>query len=355
MDDMEKLKSFWRGKRVFITGNTGFKGSWLSLVMLNLGAEVKGFSLKPEKDKSLYVKLKLEDNSNSIYGDIRNEKLLTDELRSFKPEIVFHMAAQPLVRRSYLDPLETISTNVVGTFNVMQACRSVDSIKSVISVTTDKCYLNKEWEYSYRENDNLGGHDPYSASKACAEIITSSMRDSFFKDREIGISTVRAGNVIGGGDFSEDRLFPDIIKSIFSGEKLIIRNPLATRPWQHVLEPLFAYIELAKNQYNSPEKFSSAWNVGPDSQNAKSVGFILDNINFLYPGLVNWKNSDNDEPHEAQLLQLDSSKFKNKNVWVPKWDLPETIKITMDWYVSDLEGVDSLELCEKNIKKYLAR
>jgi len=355
MDEMEKLKSFWRGKRVFITGNTGFKGSWLSLVMLNLGAEVKGFSLKPEKDKSLYIKLKLEDNSNSIFGDIRNEKLLTDELRSFKPEIVFHMAAQPLVRRSYIDPLETISTNVIGTFNVMQACRSVESIKSVISVTTDKCYLNKEWEYSYRENDNLGGHDPYSASKACAEIITSSMRDSFFKDRETGISTVRAGNVIGGGDFSEDRLFPDIIKSIVNKEELIIRNPLATRPWQHVLEPLFAYIELAKNQYNSPKNFSGAWNVGPDAQNAKSVGFILDKINFLYSDLVNWKNSENDEPHEAQLLQLDSSKFKNKNVWVPKWNLSETIKITMDWYISDLEEVNSLKLCEEDIKKYLAK
>ena len=189
MDEMNNLKSFWSGKRVFITGNTGFKGSWLSLIMLNLGAEVKGFSLKHERDKSLYFKLKLEENSNNTYGDIRNEKFLSDELRLFKPEIVFHMAAQPLVRRSYVEPLETISTNVVGTFNVLQACRSVDSIKSIISVTTDKCYLNKEWEYSYRENDNLGGHDPYSASKACAEIITSSMRDSFYKDREIGIST----------------------------------------------------------------------------------------------------------------------------------------------------------------------
>ena len=352
MDEMNDLKNFWNGKKVFITGSTGFKGSWLSLIMLKFGAKVKGFSLEPENDKVLYSKLNLKENFENIYGDIRNQNLLKKELDNFKPEIVFHLAAQPLVRKSYLDPDETFSTNVMGTYNIFNACRSIKSIKSIISVTSDKCYLNKEWEHSYRENDCLGGFDPYSASKACAEIISSSMRNSFFNQREIGISTVRAGNVIGGGDFSKDRLFPDIIKSINNNKELIIRNPLATRPWQHVLEPLFAYIELAKNQYNFPRKFSSAWNIGPNSENAKSVGFILDKINFLYPNLICWKISEKKEPHEAQLLHLDSSKFKNNNIWIPKWNLLETIKITMDWYISDLEEVNTLKLCEKDIDNY---
>lgn len=352
MDKILGLQSFWKGKKVFITGHTGFKGSWLTYILSELGAEIKGYSLPLEEDKVLFKGLKFDERIISVYGDINNYKHIEQEIRNFNPEILFHLAAQPLVRRSYNNPRETFETNILGTFNVLESARNQASLKSIVIVTSDKCYHNKEWEYAYRENDQLGGYDPYSASKACTEIIAQSMRNSYF-DREIGFSTVRAGNVIGGGDFSTDRLFPDIAKSISKENSLSIRNPLATRPWQHVIEPLFAYIELAKNQFQDPVKFSSEWNIGPHSENAKSVESILKIIEEQFPNLINWEFDKDFQPHEAQSLKLDSSKFMNKNDWSPKWDINATIERTITWYKRYHDGINIELLCQEDLMHYL--
>lgn len=354
MDKTIELKKFWKGKRVFITGHTGFKGSWLTYLLKEFGAEIKGYSLPLESDKILFKGLIFDKKIDSIYGDINDFDKIQNELNNFQPDILFHLAAQPLVRKSYENPRETFQTNIIGTFNVLEAARTTDSIKSIIVVTSDKCYHNNEWEYSYRENDQLGGFDPYSASKACTEIIAQSMRNSFFNN-QIGFSTVRAGNVIGGGDFSSDRLFPDIARSISKEKKLIIRNPLATRPWQHVIEPLFAYLELAKNQFLNPSKFSSEWNVGPYSENAKSVETILKIIDSNFPNLINWKLDEGIQPHEAQSLKLDSSKFLNKNNWNPKWDINFTIQRTILWYKRYFEGEDLEFLCREDLMNYIGK
>lgn len=352
MDKILELQSFWKEKKVFITGHTGFKGSWLTHILSQLGAEIKGYSLPPEDDKVLFKGLKLEESTNSTYGDINDFERVQNEINNFNPEILFHLAAQPLVRYSYNNPRETLETNILGTFNVLESARKCNNLRSIVVVTSDKCYLNKEWEYSYRENDQLGGYDPYSASKACTEIVAQSMRSSYF-DSEIGFSTVRAGNVIGGGDFSTDRLFPDIVRSISDEKSLIIRNPLATRPWQHVIEPLFAYIKLAKNQFQNPSKFSSEWNIGPHSENAKSVESILKIIEGQFPNLINWKFDKDFQPHEAQSLKLDSSKFMSKNDWAPKWDINATIERTIIWYKRYFEGVDIEQLCQEDMMHYL--
>jgi CDP-glucose 4,6-dehydratase len=352
MDKILALQSFWRGKKVFITGHTGFKGSWLTYILSELGAEIKGYSLPLEEDKVLFKGLKLVERINSVYGNINNHEHIKQEIKTFNPEIIFHLAAQPLVRRSYNDPRETFETNILGTFNVLESALISNNLKSIVIVTSDKCYHNKEWDYSYRENDQLGGYDPYSASKACTEIIAQSMRSSYYSS-EIGFSTVRAGNVIGGGDFSMDRLFPDIAKSISNKNRLIIRNPLATRPWQHVIEPLFAYMELAKNQFKDPVKFSSEWNIGPHSENAKSVESILRIIEATFPNLINWQYDNNYQPHEAQSLKLDSSKFMNKNDWAPKWDLKMTIHRTISWYTEFHKGRDITELCKEDLIEYI--
>lgn len=352
MDKILGLQSFWKGKKVFITGHTGFKGSWLTYILSELGAEIKGYSLPLEEDKVLFKGLKFDERIISVYGDINDYNHIEQEIKNFKPEILFHLAAQPLVRRSYNNPRETFETNILGTFNVLESARYQASLKSIVIVTSDKCYYNKEWEYAYRENDQLGGYDPYSASKACTEIIAQSMRSSYF-DSGIGFSTVRAGNVIGGGDFSTDRLFPDIAKSISKENSLVIRNPLATRPWQHVIEPLFAYIELAKNQFQDPAEFSSEWNIGPHSENAKSVESILKIIEDQFPNLINWKFDKDFQPHEAQSLKLDSSKFMNKNDWSPKWDLKMTIHRTVSWYTEFHKGRDITELCKEDLLEYL--
>ncbi len=352
MDKVLELKKFWKDKKVFITGHTGFKGSWLTYILNEFGANVKGYSLPLEDDKILYKGLKLEEKTGSIYGDINDYDKIKKKINDFSPDILFHLAAQPLVRHSYLNPRETFETNIIGTFNVIQASREIESLRSIVVVTSDKCYHNKEWEYSYRENDQLGGYDPYSASKACSEIITQSMRSSYF-DKKVGVSTVRAGNVIGGGDFSNDRLFPDIARSISKENNLSIRNPLATRPWQHVVEPLFAYLEIAKNQFLHPSDFSSEWNIGPYSENAKSVESILEIIDSNFPNLINWEVDKGYQPYEAQSLKLDSSKFLSKNNWTPNWDIQITIKRTILWYKRYFEGEDMISLCNDDLMNYL--
>jgi CDP-glucose 4,6-dehydratase len=323
---------FWKGKRVFITGHTGFKGSWLSFWLNNLGAEVCGFSLAPNTSPNLFDGLNLANLVNSTIGDIRDLELLRKKIAEFQPEIVFHLAAQPLVRRSYLEPIETYSTNVMGTINVLEAIRSVKSVKSVVVVTTDKVYENFESTVGYTENDRLGGFDPYSNSKACAELAVSAYRNSFFADSETLIATARAGNVIGGGDWSEHRLLPDVFRSLIFGKELIIRNPNSVRPWQHVLDPLNGYMMLAERLFNGDKSFAESWNFGPEEEDSKSVGWILEEIKKLWDGEVHWKIAEGNHPHETNFLKLDSSKTKIKLIWKPKINLLDGLSLTNEWF-----------------------
>ncbi|MDQ3324035.1 MAG: CDP-glucose 4,6-dehydratase, partial [Acidobacteriota bacterium] len=272
--------------------------------------------------------------------------------REFQPEIVFHLAAQPLVRRSYRQPVETYTTNVIGTINVLEAIRQTDSVKSVVIVTTDKVYENKEWLWAYRETERLGGFDPYSNSKACAELAVSAYRNSFFADGETLIATARAGNVIGGGDWSEDRLLPDVFRSLVFGERLEIRNPNSIRPWQHVLEPLSGYLLLAEKLYAGEKDFADAWNFGPSEEDSKPVGWVLEEIKRVWNNSVNWEIAEGNQPHEANLLKLDSAKAKNKLHWFPKLSLNEAIEMTVDWYKNFKENKDLIELTQKQIEAY---
>jgi CDP-glucose 4,6-dehydratase len=345
--------SFWKDKRVLITGHTGFKGSWLSFWLNSLGAKVCGFSLSPETNPNLFENLNLEDLINSTIGDIRDLPKFTETLAEFQPEIVFHLAAQPLVRRSYREPIETYTTNVIGTINILEAIRHVDSVKSAVIVTTDKVYENEERNFGYAENDRLGGFDPYSNSKACAELAVSSYRNSFFADGKCLIATARAGNVIGGGDWSEDRLLPDVFRSLIFGENLLIRNPNSVRPWQHTLEPLNGYMVLAEKLFVGNKDFATAWNFGPEDEDAKPVGFILDEIRQIWDEKVNWQIADGEHPHETHLLKLDSSKSKNELGWKPKLSLPEALKLTSDWYKSFKNKENLIETTQKQIEFYI--
>jgi CDP-glucose 4,6-dehydratase len=344
---------FWQGKRVLITGHTGFKGSWLSFWLNNLGAEVCGFSLAPNTSPNLFDGLNLASLVNSTIGDIRNLDLLKKTFEDFQPEIVFHLAAQPLVRRSYLEPIETYSTNVMGTINVLEAIRSVKSVKSVVIITTDKVYENFESAVGYTENDRLGGFDPYSNSKACAELAVSAYRNSFFAHSETLIATARAGNVIGGGDWSEDRLLPDVFRSLIFGKELIIRNPNSVRPWQHVLEPLNGYMMLAERLFNGEKSFAESWNFGPEEADSKSVGWILEEIKKLWDGEVNWKIAEGNHPHETSFLKLDSTKAEERLGWKPKLGLEQSLKLTSDWFRSTKDKENLSEITEHQIEFFI--
>lgn len=344
---------FWKDKRVLITGHTGFKGSWLSFWLNSLGAKVCGYSLLPETNPNLFENLKLENLIESNIGDIRDLPKFSETLKSFQPEIVFHLAAQPLVRRSYREPIETYTTNVIGTINILEAIRQVDSVKSAVIITTDKVYENEERSFGYSENDRLGGFDPYSNSKACAELAVSSYRNSFFADGKCLIATTRAGNVIGGGDWSEDRLLPDVFRSLIFGENLLIRNPNSVRPWQHTLEPLNGYMLLAENLFVGNKDFATAWNFGPEDEDAKPVGFILDEIKQIWDEKVDWQIAAGEHPHETNLLKLDSTKAKNELGWKPKLSLPEALKLTSDWYKSFKNKEDLIEITQKQIEFYI--
>lgn len=357
MEDLVKMRKvdleFWKGKRVFLTGHTGFKGSWLSLWLHSMGAVVKGYSLEPNTNPSLYSILNLDALITSEIGDIRDLSKVKESLVAFKPEIVIHMAAQPLVRYSYKEPIETYSTNIMGTVNILEAIRSCNSVKSVVVVTTDKVYENKEWCWGYRENEPLGGYDPYSSSKGCAELVTAAYRQSFFSSSDSpSVATARAGNVIGGGDWSEDRLIPDAIRAFDQNLPIVIRNPLSTRPWQHVLEPLCGYLILAEKLYIEGKKYAQAWNFGPEDTDCKSVQWILDELIKIWSSNASWVLDGKANPHEAHFLKLDCSKAKNELNWCPKWDISKVLQMIKNWNTNFRDGNDMKIICLQEIKSF---
>lgn len=343
---------FWEGKRVFLTGHTGFKGSWLSIWLNSMGAIVKGYSLKPKDNLNLFTIARINDLVESDINDIRDFAELSASILSFSPDIVFHMAAQPIVRASYENPLETFETNVMGTANLLEAIRNCPSVKAVVNITTDKCYENKEWVWGYKETDPMGGRDPYSSSKGCSELVTSSFRESFFIDANIGIASARAGNVIGGGDWAEDRLIPDILRAFEASKPVIIRHPNATRPWQHVLEPLSGYLMLAEQLFKNPIQFSQAWNFGPYDSDVRPVHWILDQMTCLWPG-SSWILDNNDNPHEAKLLKLDISKATSFLSWMPTWSLEVTLQKIIAWNKKFLAGADMMAESSKEINNFI--
>ena len=343
--------NFWNGKRVFITGHTGFKGSWLSIWLTSMGSIVKGYSLQPPTSPSLYVEAKVDELIESSIGDIRNQEELANSMLLFDPEILIHMAAQPLVRYSYDEPIETYEVNVIGTAKVLEVARSCKRLKAIINITTDKCYENLGFDKSFNETDPMGGVDPYSSSKGCAELVTASYRRSFFKDLGIGVASARAGNVIGGGDWANDRLIPDILMSFKLDKAVIVRNPNATRPWQHVLEPLSGYLLLAQKLYNNNEEYSEGWNFGPNEKDVKPVHWILDKMISYWPNAT-WELDKNSNPHEAHFLKLNISKASEKLGWKPTWDLQMTLENIIRWHKLWLDGADMRKVCIAEINNF---
>jgi len=345
-------KEFWDGKRVFLTGHSGFKGSWLSIWLSHLGASVYGYALLPPTSPSLFNVAKVDNLVKTKIGDIRDYELLYKSMVNFKPDILIHMAAQPLVRYSYNNPIETYETNVIGTAKVLQVARSCKNLKAIINITTDKCYENLGFDKSYKETDPMGGYDPYSSSKGCAELVASAYRSSFFDDLGIGIASVRAGNVIGGGDWAEDRLIPDILRSFQMTKPVKIRNPKATRPWQHVLEPLSGYLVLAQKLYYNNKEYSDGWNFGPKEQDVKPVGWILDNMLEYFPG-SSWGLDKDSNLHEAGFLKLDISKAEYKLGWRPLWKLSDTLNKIVLWHNAWKNDEDMQAICLAEIEEYM--
>ncbi len=344
-------KDFWQGKRVFLTGHTGFKGSWLSLWLFSLGANVKGYALNPPTSPSLFNEAKVDSIINSQIGDIRDQDALHESMTVFNPDILIHMAAQPLVRYSYDEPIETYEVNVIGTAKVLEVARHCPNLKAVLNITTDKCYENDGRAQGYKENDPMGGYDPYSSSKGCAELVASSYRRSFLQEQGIGLASVRAGNVIGGGDWADDRLIPDILRSFEKNEAVVIRNPKATRPWQHVLEPLSGYLRLTEQLFDDPMTFSGGWNFGPHNNDVKPVDWILDHMIELWPG-ASWILNENENPHEATLLNLDISKASGLLGWTPTWGLPMTLGNIIRWHKLWLGGADMQKVCITEVDNF---
>ncbi len=352
MEGMVANMEFWKGKRVLITGHTGFKGSWLSFWLRNLGAEVIGYALEPPTETNLFNILKLEDSIISIKGDIRDGENIKQIVAKYKPEIIFHLAAQPLVRKSYNNPLETLGVNILGTAAVLDAIRGFEHVKVFINVTSDKCYENKEWLWGYREEDALGGDDPYSCSKGCSELITKSYRKSFFKENDISISTARAGNVIGGGDWAEDRLVPDIVRAIIEKDIIKIRSPYALRPWQHVLEPIYGYMVLAEKMWVDAKCYGQAWNFGPNEENIIVVKDIMERMRDIWNGNINYVFEENVNFHESQILKLDSAKAKKLLNWKPRLDISMALLWTVEWYENFMSGEDMEKFTDLQIRNY---
>lgn len=349
--------SFWRGRKVFLTGHTGFKGGWMSLWMQSLGANLKGFSLEPPTSPSLFEIASISNGMNSDIGDVRDLARLTHSLQTFQPEIVFHMAAQPLVRYSYKNPVETYATNLMGTVHLLEAVRQTPSVKAVVIITTDKCYENREWAWGYRENEPMGGFDPYSNSKGCAELATAAYRSSFFNPENfshhgVAIATVRAGNVIGGGDWAGDRLIPDILMAIEKGSPVTIRNPNAIRPWQHVLEPISGYMQLAERMISDGPTYSEAWNFGPNDNDARPVSWIVDRMVNIWGNGASWQIDNSEQPHEATYLKLDISKAKTKLQWQPRINLEQALEWIIDWHKAYLDGRSMQDVTKQQIMQY---
>ena len=346
---------FWLGKKVFLTGHTGFKGGWLALWLQSMGAQVTGYALAPPTTPNLFSVARVGDGMTSHETDIRSLDNLQRAMTEAAPAIVFHLAAQPLVRYSYQDPIETYSTNVMGTANVLQAARGLTSLKAVVVVTSDKCYENREWVWGYRESDPMGGYDPYSSSKGCAELVTAAFRRSYFSTPQgAGIASARAGNVIGGGDWAGDRLIPDAIRAFQEKRKLIIRSPDAVRPWQHVLEPLAGYLLLAQQLCQKPEGWAEGWNFGPNDDDARPVIWIVDRLCKLWGNGASWSLDGNPQPHEAHYLKLDISKAKTALGWAPRWNLEQSLQRTVEWYKAHVVGKDMRELSLSQIRAYEA-
>ena len=343
---------FWSGKRVLVTGHTGFKGAWLCIWLRELGALVSGFSLKPTTSPALYDLAKLGETITSHIGDIRSESAIRQVIQTAEPEILIHMAAQPLVRASYADPVTTYATNVMGTVHVLEAAREAESVKVVINVTSDKCYENREWVWAYRESDAMGGYDPYSSSKGCAELVTSAYRRSFLNDAGIALASARSGNVIGGGDWSAGRIVPDLLRAAETGKSIDIRNPEAIRPWQHVLEPLAGYLILAQKLFEDESRYADAWNFGPSENSAIPVRELARRLFNLLESEGGWKDSSQASPHESQLLRLDISKAKQGLGWEPLWSIDDTLEKVAEWHRGWRSKVDIESLCIGQIDAY---
>jgi len=351
---VKEIIEYFSGKSVLITGHTGFKGSWMTYLLWKYGAKVTGYALYPNTHPSLFNDLCLNEKCNSIIGDINDFEALKNVVNQTQPDFIFHMAAQPLVRYSYKKPIETFSTNVMGTANLLEACRQLKKKCCVVCVTTDKVYANNEWEFPYREIDRLGGHDPYSASKAASELVIDSYRKSYFSDSNIFVASARAGNVIGGGDWSEDRLIPDIIRSISANEPIVLRNPNAVRPWQHVLDPIFGYLLLGMNLFENGKEFADSWNFGPKSSESMTVMEVCKiMVQTLGKGKVEIDIVTN-KPHEAGLLTLDISKVKQRLGWEPNWSSETAINRTAEWYMGNLQLKEANKLVEQDIQSFLS-
>lgn len=343
---------FWRGKRVFITGHTGFKGSWLSLWLQSMGAELRGVALDSPTIPALFDVAKVAQGMDHQLADIRDYSKVRDLVTQFKPEIIIHLAAQPLVRLSYQQPVETYATNVMGTVHLLEAARYANSVRAIVNITTDKCYDNKEWVWGYREDEPMGGHDPYSSSKGCVELLSSAYRKSFFEGNDIAIATARAGNVIGGGDWAQDRLVPDILRALEKKESVQIRNPHAIRPWQHVLEPLSGYLLLAERLYEDGQTYAEGWNFGPRDEDVWPVQLIVEHLCGSWGGGTTWKQQYGTHPHEASFLKLDISKAQQRLGWVPRWTLKTALMKITNWHQAWLNECDMRAYCLKQINQY---
>jgi CDP-glucose 4,6-dehydratase len=349
---IDELGDVFKDKKVFITGHTGFKGTWLTTILKKLGAEILGYALEPEDRNCHFNMMNLKEEIHHVTGDIRDQNKLMNTLCDFQPEFVFHLAAQAIVKKSYDDPVDTFNTNVMGSVNLLESVKNCNSVRSLVYVTSDKCYENVEWDWGYRENDRLGGYDPYSASKAAAEIVFSSYLRSFFSSKtSLGAASTRAGNVIGGGDYSDNRIIPDCIRSLQINKPIILRNPTATRPWQHVLEPLSGYLLLAARLYNSPKKYSGSWNFGPATIETRTVEEVAKTvIKHFGKGEVIIESSQ--VHHEAQLLQLNCDRANQILHWYPRWDVDQTLSETANWYQKIIDGADASTITISQIIKY---
>ena len=350
---------FWRGRKVFVTGHTGFKGSWLSIWLQALGAELTGYALPPPTDPSLFELAHVADGMTSHEDDVRDLESLRRAILAAQPEIILHLAAQPLVRYSYENPVETYAVNVMGTVHVLESVRACSSVRAVVAVTSDKCYENREWVWGYRETDPMGGYDPYSSSKGCAELVTSAYRSAFFNattlaHQRVSVCSARAGNVIGGGDWAEDRLIPDMIRAFAERRPVVIRNPHAIRPWQHVLEPLEGYLCLAEKLYEEGPGWAESWNFGPSEDDARTVVWIVRRITALWGEGATWLEDTDEHPHEAGYLKLDVSKARHRLGWRPRWGLDQALRATVDWYRAYRRGEDMRRVSIQQISSFQA-